>query len=90
MADDVNGGLRRQLTSRQIGMISLGGTIGTGLFLGSGLAISLAGPAVVLVYLVGALAAVALVYAVAEMVVVHPEAGGFGAVATRYAGPLTG
>ncbi|MBY8851726.1 amino acid permease, partial [Saccharothrix sp. MB29] len=71
-------------------MISLGGTIGTGLFLGSSLAISTAGPAVVLVYLVGALAAVAVAYAVAEMVVVHPDAGGFGAVAARYAGPLTG
>ncbi|MEU4447264.1 amino acid permease [Actinosynnema sp. NPDC050801] len=90
MAEDANGGLRRQLTSRQIGMISLGGTIGTGLFLGSSLAISMAGPAVVVAYLVGALAAVAVAYAVAEMVVVHPEAGGFGAVAARYAGPLAG
>ncbi|WP_306748199.1 amino acid permease [Saccharothrix yanglingensis] len=90
MADDTSGGLLRQLSGRQIGMISLGGTIGTGLFLGSSLAISTAGPAVVLVYLVGALAAVAVAYAVAEMVVVHPDAGGFGAVAARYAGPLTG
>ncbi|MFC6092387.1 amino acid permease [Saccharothrix lopnurensis] len=90
MPDDESGGLLRQLSSRQIGMISLGGTIGTGLFLGAGLAISLAGPAVVLVYLVGALAAVAVAYAVAEMVVAHPGAGGFGAVVARYAGPLTG
>ncbi|MFE9747885.1 amino acid permease [Saccharothrix saharensis] len=90
MADHDNGGLRRQLTSRQIGMISLGGAIGTGLFLGSSLAISMAGPAVVLVYLVGALAAVAVAYAVAEMVVAHPEAGGFGAVGARYAGPMVG
>ncbi|MBW4718413.1 amino acid permease [Saccharothrix sp. SC076] len=71
-------------------MISLGGALGTGLFLGSGLAISMAGPAVVVAYLVGALAAVVVVYAVAEMVAVHPEAGGFGAVSDRYLGPLAG
>ncbi|WP_246291750.1 amino acid permease [Lentzea indica] len=71
-------------------MISLGGAIGTGLFLGSSLAITKAGPAVVLVYLAAALVAVALAYALAEMVVVHPHAGGFGAVTNRYLGPFAG
>lgn len=71
-------------------MIAIGGAIGTGLFLGSGLAISLAGPAVVLAYLLAAVAALALAYALAEMTVVHPEPGGFGTVAHRYLGPMAG
>ncbi len=90
MADNGSGGLRRQLSSRQIGMMSLGGALGTGLFLGSGSAISMAGPGVVVAFLIGALAAVAVTFTVAEMVAVHPDAGGFGAVTARYLGPLAG
>ena len=44
-------GLRRTLSARRMSMIAIGGAIGTGLFLGSGFAISLAGPAVLLSYL---------------------------------------
>ncbi|WP_020667044.1 amino acid permease [Amycolatopsis nigrescens] len=83
-------GLRRLLTGRQLSMIGLGGAIGTGLFLGSGLAISQAGPATILAYVACALAAFVLAWALAEMVVVHPEAGSFGAIAQRYLGPLAG
>ncbi|GAB3293533.1 amino acid permease [Parasphingorhabdus pacifica] len=83
-------GLRRDLSGRQVGMIAIGGAIGTGLFLGSGLAISIAGPAVIIAYAVAAFAALALAYALAEMVVVHPEAGGFGPIAQRYLGGLAG
>ncbi|GAA5161283.1 amino acid permease [Pseudonocardia eucalypti] len=83
-------GLRRALTGRQLSMIGLGGAIGTGLFLGSGLAISHAGPATVLAYAACALVAFVLAWALAEMVTVHPEAGSFGAVAQRYLGPLAG
>ena len=72
--------LRRELSGRQVGMIAVGGAVGTGLFLGSGLAISLAGPAVVVAYLVAALAALVVAYALAEMTAVHPEVGGFGAL----------
>ncbi|MFB9903054.1 amino acid permease [Allokutzneria oryzae] len=85
---DEGTGLRRELSGRQVGMIALGGAIGTGLFLGSGLAISLAGPAAVAAYAVAAVVALALAYALAEMTVVHPEAGGFGAIAHRYLGPM--
>ena len=48
------------------------------------------GPAVVIAYAVAALAALTLAFALAEMVVVHPEAGGFGAIAQRYLGGLAG
>ncbi len=47
-------GLRRHLTAAQMGMIAIGGAIGTGLFLGSGFAISFAGPSVIVSYAIGA------------------------------------
>lgn len=89
-SDPASAGLRRALTSRQLSMMGLGGAIGTGLFLGSSLAISYAGPATILAYAVCALVAFVIGWALAEMVVVHPEAGSFGAIAHRYLGPLAG
>lgn len=83
-------GLRRNLTSRQLTMIGLGGAIGTGLFLGSTLAISQAGPAVVIAYVVCGAIAMVIAWALAEMVVVHPTAGAFGAIAHSYIGPWAG
>lgn len=45
-------GLQRNLSNRHIQLIAIGGAIGTGLFMGSGRTISLAGPSVLLVYLI--------------------------------------
>ena len=42
--------LQRRLTNRHVQLIAIGGAIGTGLFMGSGKTISLAGPGVLLVY----------------------------------------
>jgi L-asparagine transporter-like permease len=83
-------GLRRTLSARRMTMIAIGGAIGTGLFLGSGFAISLAGPAVLLSYLIGALIALLLMGCLAEMTVAHPTSGSFGAYAEYYLGPLAG
>jgi L-asparagine transporter-like permease len=83
-------GLRRTLSARRMSMIAIGGAIGTGLFLGSGFAISLAGPAVLLSYLLGALIALLLMGCLAEMTVAHPTPGSFGAYAEHYLGPLAG
>lgn len=83
-------GLQRRLTSRQLTMIGIGGAIGTGLFLGSSLAISQAGPAVVLAYILCGLVALVIAWALAEMVVVHPTAGAFGTIAHHYLGAGTG
>jgi len=44
--------LQRTLTNRHIQLIAIGGAIGTGLFMGSGKTISLAGPSIVFVYMV--------------------------------------
>jgi len=77
-------GLARQLSTRQMTMIAIGGAIGTGLFLGSGLAVREAGPGVILTYILGAVIALLLVGALAEMAVAHPAAGSFGVYAELY------
>ena len=71
-------------------MIAIGGAIGVGLFLGSNVTISLAGPAVILSYLVGAILSLIVAYSLAEMAVVHPVAGSFGIYAERYLSPWFG
>jgi L-asparagine transporter-like permease len=83
-------GLRRELSSRQLAMIAIGGAIGTGLFLGSGFAISTAGPSVLLSYAIGAVISLLLMGCLAEMTVAHPTTGSFGAYAEHYLGPLAG
>ncbi len=77
-------GLQRGLTTRQLTMIAIGGAIGTGLFLGSGMAIGFAGPGVIVSYLIGAVIALLLMGCLAEMTVAHPTTGSFGAHAERY------
>jgi amino acid transporter, AAT family len=83
-------GLHRRLSQRQLTMMAIGGAIGVGLFLGSSVTIRLAGPAVILSYLLGAGIALIMSYALAEMAVVHPVAGAFGVYAERYLNPWAG
>src|SRR5688572_8879633 len=71
-------------------MIGLGGAIGTGLFMGSGIAIGYAGPAVLLSYLIAAFIAMVMVFSLSEMAVAHPAAGSFGTYAEMYLGPWAG
>jgi len=83
-------GLHRRLSQRQLTMMAVGGAIGVGLFLGSSVTIRLAGPAVILSYLLGAGIALIMSYALAEMAVVHPVAGAFGVYAEKYLNPWAG
>jgi AAT family amino acid transporter len=83
-------GLHRELSARQVAMIGLGCTIGTGLFLGSAISVKLAGPAVILSFLGGALVALTVMWALAEMSVAHPTAGAFGSHAEMYLHPWAG
>src|SRR5271156_4671508 len=83
-------GLQRRLSQRQLTMMAIGGAIGVGLFLGSSVTIRLAGPAVILSYLLGAGIALIMSYALAEMAVVHPVAGAFGVYAEKYLNPWAG
>ena len=82
--------LSRQLSSRQLTMMGLGGAIGTGLFLGSSLAVHAAGPGVIVSYLIGAVIALLLMGALSEMAVAHPTAGSFGIYAELYLNPWAG
>ena len=83
-------GLHKDLNRSQLIMIGLGGAIGTGLFMGSGIAIGYAGPAVILSYAIAAIAAVAMVFSLSEMAVLHPTAGSFGTYAEIYLNPWAG
>jgi L-asparagine transporter-like permease len=83
-------GLRKTLTAGKLSMIAIGGAIGTGLFLGSGFAIGIAGPAVLVSYAIGALIALLLMGCLAEMTVTHPTTGSFGTYAEYYISPLAG
>ncbi|HXA84807.1 MAG TPA: amino acid permease, partial [Candidatus Dormibacteraeota bacterium] len=81
---DKEQGLKRELTARQMAMVAVGGSIGTGLLLGSGAAIQVAGPAVVLTFVLSALISWTVAMALGEMSAVHPAAGSFGVYAELY------
>ena len=59
--------LNRELSNRHIQLIAIGGAIGTGLFMGSGKAISLAGPSLLLAYLIIGLMLFFVMRAMGEM-----------------------
>jgi amino acid transporter, AAT family len=82
--------LKRKLSQRQLSMITIGGAIGVGLFLGSSVTIRLAGPGVIVTYLFSAVIALIVAYSIAEMAVVHPVAGSFGVYAEKYLSPWAG
>ncbi|MGY3315721.1 AAT family amino acid transporter [Peribacillus simplex] len=82
--------LQRELSSNQITMIAMGCAIGTGLFLGSGLAISTAGPSVLISYAIGAFIVLLLMGCLAEMTVAYPTSGSFGTIAEKYISPFAG
>ena len=71
-------------------MIAIGGAIGTGLFLGSSLAVRIAGPGVIISYLIGAAIALLFMSALSEMAVAHPTAGSFGVYAELYVNAWAG
>lgn len=84
------GGLSRKLTASQMAMISIGGAIGTGLFLGSKFAIGLAGPSVIISYIIGGVVALLIMGCLAEMTTAQPTSGAFGTYAECYINPFAG
>src|SRR5579863_3124615 len=71
-------GLRHQLTAGQMAMVAVGGSIGTGLLLGSAAALQIAGPGVILSFLLAAFINWTVAMALGELSCVHPAAGSFG------------
>ncbi|EXA90359.1 amino acid permease family protein [Acinetobacter sp. 1289694] len=70
--------------------MALGSAIGTGLFYGSATAIKMAGPSVLLAYIVAGIAIYIVMRALGEMAVQNPVSGSFSHYASQYIGPLAG
>ena len=82
--------LHRGLSNRHIQLIAIGGAIGTGLFMGSGRAISLAGPSVIFVYmLIGAVIFLVL-RAMGEILLSNLRYKSFSDFTTDLVGPMAG
>ncbi len=77
-------GLRHQLSAGQMTMVAVGGSIGTGLLLGSAPAIQLAGPAVILSFVLAAFISWTVALAFGELASTHPAAGSFGVYGDLY------
>ena len=84
------GGLRRGLKNRHIQMIALGGAIGTGLFYGSASSIGMAGPSIVVAYLLGGAVIFLIMRALGEMSWHTPVSGAFSHYAFENWGPFAG
>lgn len=93
-ATDVTSELSHALRPRHLTMISIGGIIGAGLFVGSSAAIAATGPAVVLSYVITGALILLVMRMIGEMAVAHPGQRAFTEFARiglgRWAGFLTG
>ena len=69
--------LSRGLKNRHVQLIALGGTIGTGLFLGAGQTIHLAGPAILLAYIIAGFACFLLMRALGELLLSDVDSNSF-------------
>ncbi|MEH7116260.1 amino acid permease [Neobacillus vireti] len=83
-------GLQKTLQTRHITMISIGGIIGAGLFVGSGAVINTTGPGAVLSYAIAGLLVVLLMRMLGEMAIVNPDSGSFATYAREAIGPWAG
>ena len=78
------------LSNRHIMMISIGGVIGAGLFVGSSAAIAKAGPAVVVSYILTSILVFLVMRMLGEMAVMQPDTGSFSTYARKAIGPWAG
>ncbi|MCE2705655.1 MAG: amino acid permease [Proteobacteria bacterium] len=85
-----NNHLNHSLKMRHILMIAIGSAIGTGLFFGAGESIKLAGPSILLAYLIGGMIMYIVIRALGEMTVAEPNVGSFSFYAYKYIGNYAG
>ncbi len=83
---DAGNEMERSLSNRHIQFIAIGGTIGTGLFLGSGKSIALTGPSIIFVYIIIGLFMYILMRAIGEMMYRDPSQHTFINFITKYLG----
>ncbi|WFC96740.1 hypothetical protein MBRA1_003402 [Malassezia brasiliensis] len=84
-------GLKRSLGGRHIQFIALGGSIGTGLFIGSGSNLATGGPgSVMLGYIIVSVMIITTVFALGELAAVLPVTGAFSTYSTRFIDPSWG
>jgi len=83
-------GLRHQLSAGQMAMVAVGGSIGTGLLLGSGAAMEAAGPSAILSFLAAAFINWTVAMALGELACAHPAAGSFGVYGELYLNSFAG
>ncbi|HCB0627821.1 TPA: amino acid permease [Klebsiella variicola subsp. variicola] len=82
---------KKEMKTRHIVMLALGGVIGTGLFLTSGYTVNQAGPlGALLVYALGAVMVYLVMMSLGELAVHMPETGSFSSYAAKFIGPATG
>ena len=82
--------LKRGLNTRHIRFLALGSAIGTGLFYGSATAIQMAGPSVLLAYIIAGIAIYIVMRALGEMSVHNPISGSFSHYASKFISPFAG
>ncbi len=96
MSDSPNRGrsggtkLKRAMSQRQIQMLALGGVLGVGLFYGASVSVKLAGPAVIIDFIVCGIVVAIVIRALAEMTAERPISGSFSQYASDAFGPGTG
>ncbi|WP_327352908.1 amino acid permease [Streptomyces sp. NBC_01304] len=87
---DTDTALPPGLRQRHLAMIALGGAIGAGLFVGSGVGIRAAGPAIIVSYVVAGLLVLLVMRMLAEMSAAQPATGSFSVYAAKALGPWAG
>ena len=85
-----NPSLQRSMTAGQMEMISLGGAIGVGLFMGATATIKWTGPSVLLAYLFVGIILYVVMRALGEMLYINPGTGSFADYASEYVHPIAG
>lgn len=84
--DSHDTGYHKSMGRRHIQMIAIGGSIGTGLFLGTGARLQMAGPALALVYLVCGVFSFFILRALGELILHRPSSGSFVSYAREFLG----